>query len=319
MPFWQVESNEIIWPLRVVDASHRVSFPVLLYSVYRRCRTWLEHRCVLQGSMTVEAALVLPLFIFFFCNILGFLDMIRLQCVMFAAVRETGTAICEYAYFLDTAEVSVEDVDADNADMPDGISSLILSETYVRSRVMAYLGEDYLRESPIKGDSISFLQSGIMNGDDDVAIVADYLVEPFVPVMAPSSFAMQTRFVGHAWVGYGIEDNNRGGDNEDEEDPLVYITPTGTVYHISSDCTYLKPRIRQTNSSEIADKRSGDGSCYYPCESCRPRKTSGTLYYTTEGNRYHSSPSCSKLKRTIRTVHRSDVENERHVCSKCGG
>lgn len=303
MPFWQMEHENSIAPLRAQGASdRRVSPPAFL-----------------AGSMTIEAALVLPLFIFFFCNILGILDMIRLQCAVFAAVRETGTKLCEYAYFLETAEVAVDEAGVDMSDLPGGISSLILSETYVRSDVQSYLGTEYMEQSPLLGDSISFLQSSILNGDDLVSIVADYRVEPFIPIIAPESFGLQTRFVGHAWIGYGIansDDTDKGDVNED--DATVYITPSGTVYHLSEDCTYLKPRVQSISATSIDNQRSSNGSCYYPCESCRPGKT-GTVYYTPDGNRYHSSSSCNKIKRTIQSVHLSEIEGQRHACSKCGG
>lgn len=290
--------------LRAGVPDPRISLPALS----RECR----------ASMTVEAALVLPLFLYFFCNILFLLDIIRLQSVMLAAVRETGTKICEYAYFLDKGEALLTDAGIDLSGIPDGIASLLLSETYVRSEVGAYLGEEYLEESPLRGDSISYLESGLMNGNDLVQIVADYCVQPFVPFIAPDTFVMQTRFVGHAWTGYDLSGENGSGREEDADDPIVYITPAGEVYHTSADCTYLRPHVRQTTASEIADKRANDGSCYYACESCRPTKR-GTLYYTTDGNRYHSSAACSKIQHDIVEAHRSEVEGARRPCSKCAG
>lgn len=299
MPFRRADSSYVSSPLRALGYGQRVSPPAFL-----------------AGSMTVEAALVLPLFLFFFCNILGMLDIIRLQCVVFAAVRETGTRLCEYAYYLESAGASAEDAGIDLYDLPEGISSLVLSETYVRSSVQSYLGEEYMEQSPLLGDSISFLQSSILNGDDLISIVADYRVEPFVPIIAPSSFGLKTRFVGHAWTGYELPSNSDSG-NENEDDTIVYITPTGNVYHESAACTYLRPRVKSTSGADIVNERSSDGSCYYACEACHPTRI-GTVYYTTDGNRYHSSPSCSKIKRTIITVHLGEVSGSRHACSKCG-
>lgn len=289
----------------------------------RPLRAWGPHRRASlsaspKASMTVEAALVLPLFIYFFCNILGLLDIIRLQSVMLAAVRETGTKVCEYAYYIDKGSEYLSGAGIDLSGIPDGISSLVLSETYVRSEVTSYLGEKYLSESPVMGDSISFLQSSLMKGDDLVQITADYIVEPFVPFIAPESFMMQTRFVGHAWTGYDLSGSAENGEDAEEEDPTVYITPGGEVYHTSRDCTYLRPRVHQTTAREIGDLRANDGSRYYACESCHPGKV-GTLYYTPDGNRYHSSSSCSRLARDVVDVHLSEVHGTRRACSKCGG
>ena len=48
-----------------------------------------------QASMTVEAALVLPLFLFCIFNIIFLLDVIRLQSRVTAALQQTGDQICE--------------------------------------------------------------------------------------------------------------------------------------------------------------------------------------------------------------------------------
>lgn len=298
---WHADHWNTVRPLRAQGSGRRASWPP-----------------VLRGSMTVEAALVLPLFIYFFCNILGMLDIIRLQCAVFAAVRETGTKLCEYAYYLENTNANLEDAGIEAPSMSGGVSSLILSETYVRSDVQSYLGASYMEQSPLLGDSISFLQSSILNGDDLIQIVADYRVEPFVPIIAPASFGLQTRFVSHAWNGYEIVDVHDGKEEEDTEDPEVYITPSGSVYHTDADCTYLRPHVRQASGADIGDMRSSDGSCYYACESCHPTRL-GTVYYTPDGNRYHASADCNKIKRTIVTVHLSEVQGSRRACSKCAG
>ena len=56
-----------------------------------------ENIAVFPASMTVEAALVLPLFLFCIFNILFLLDAVRLQSRVAAALQPTGDQICEYA------------------------------------------------------------------------------------------------------------------------------------------------------------------------------------------------------------------------------
>ncbi|MBQ9612659.1 MAG: hypothetical protein IJV14_08745 [Lachnospiraceae bacterium] len=290
-------------------------------------------RAVLRGSMTVEAALVLPLFLFFFSNILFFFEMIRLQSNMLAALHETGTEISEYAYFYrygldDLKEVigsneASEDLGSSEAAVGSYGISLLMSEGYVRSRVNKILGTGYLDRTCLEGGSgaISYLRSGILAGEegkDLVKLVADYRVKPLIPMMAPSGFSLQSRYYGHAWVGYDLGAEDAPPDGDPGEETIVYITPTGTVYHRTRDCTYLKPSVRAVNASSLRGLRNDSGGKYYPCEACRPA-AAGIVYICSDGNRYHGSSTCRSLKRTILEVPLSSVEDHRRACSKCGG
>ena len=304
----------------------------------------------MRGSMTIEAALVLPLFLFFFANILFFFEMIRLESNMQAALYETGSRISEYAYFYrygaedlseileigggsnDTGE-GLQDTGGQEGGTRDstGISQLLmsygmsflLSETYVRENVSALLGREYLDHTCLEGGygGVSYLRSRILTAEDPdmVDLVADFRVRPLFAVMAPDGFSLQARYYAHAWVGYdlGAEEEDTGQEfSEDEE--IVYITPTGTVYHRSRDCTYLNPSVRSISAGELDSVRNESGGKYYPCEACRPSR-SGMVLITSDGNRFHNSMSCRSLKRTVIEVTLSAVEDTHRPCSRCGG
>ena len=297
----------------------------------------------LRASMTVEAALVLPIFIFFMAQLLYIFDMVRLQSRFLMALHETGTQMAEYAFYTEYAvsdvlsavvelggDDSLSALESELMEMVEEESvissltgygvSLLLSETYVSSSVTKYLGEEYLDNSCLSGGaaSVSYLQSQIMVSGDIIDLVADYRISPFLSWFGVDGFSMQSRYYGHAWTGYTIGDVSDGTeDEEDDETQMVYITPTGKVYHLSESCTYLKPSIQYIDASEVDQARNSSGARYYACETCKPVK-SGTLVITEDGNRYHSSASCSALKRTIITVPLSEVEGSMQSCSKCG-
>lgn len=289
---------------------------------------------VLRASMTLEAALVLPLFLLFFVCLFSIFDMIRLESTMMAALHEAGTAASEYAYYLRYAKADLtgrplDFAKADAAETGSGISGQSLakealeffaSESAVRGMVVNYLGEDYLENSVLAdgGRSISYLQTELLTADDHIDLVADYRVEPFgASIFGLSRTGLQARYYGHAFTGYALGDGS-GDGQADENVEIVFITPSGTVYHRDRNCRYLHIDSYPVSAGSVPGARNQGGAKYYPCERCHPALT-GTLYITTDGNRYHASQDCSSLKRTVLEVPLSEVQDTRRPCSKCGG
>ena len=100
----------------------------------------------------------------------------------------------------------------------------------------------------------------------------------------------------------------------------VYITRTGTVYHIDKNCTYIQRMIKEVPFSQIQNHRNRSGAKYYRCKSCIRGNVSGiqNVYITENGNRYHASRNCNQLEHSAIGVDISEVGN-RTKCRKCGG
>ena len=116
------------------------------------------------------------------------------------------------------------------------------------------------------------------------------------------------------WTGY-VKTYEAGiGDNE-----LVYVTETGIVYHRNYQCTYLEPSVRSVAKTQLGELRNSSGGIYHLCERCGWMPgNDGNCYVTDYGDRYHTSLSCSGLKRKVYTVPLSEVKGK-GACSKCGG
>ena len=98
---------------------------------------------------------------------------------------------------------------------------------------------------------------------------------------------------------------------------MVFITASGTVYHLNRNCTYLNPSVEAVSAEEVTGLRNQSGGRYYACESCGKAGVQGQVYITQYGDSYHSRIHCSGLKRTIYTVPLSQTDG-RGRCSKCG-
>ncbi len=133
----------------------------------------------------------------------------------------------------------------------------------------------------------------------------------------PSAFnTSDIRCIGAARAWTGRDEQSASGDGL-ESYTYVYVTESGSVYHISSTCTHINLSIHSASVSEISELRNESGGRYTACEICiEDENVSGSVYITNEGNRYHDSLSCSGLKRTVRMVEISKVNGLR-LCSRC--
>ncbi len=265
----------------------------------------------LTASITVEASIALPLFIFFFVNIMTMFNILKMQCDIEAALHQTGNEVALYAYDERCAEglVGLED---------SGIETLTgaLSVFYIKSQVENYLGDE-IDKSCVTGGAagLSYINSRVMTGNDIIDIVVDYKVHPLISMIGFKDFPVESRYYGHAWTGYDI--SGAGEVNQDEEE-MVYITEYGEVYHRDINCKHLKLNVRTIAYEALSSARNNDGAKYYPCEYCGNGIAGGNVFITDYGNRYHSSVNCAGLKRKIYTIPISEV-NGRPPCSACGG
>lgn len=267
-------------------------------------------RKVCQGSMTVEAAVVLPVFLFFFLNILWIMEIYRLHSTLLSALRETGRELSVYAYAYDKIVQEEEDT---------GLEALIenaaFSYLYVKERVEEQAGVDYLDASPLVGGSqgISYLDSSILQQDDIIDLTASYAVSSFIGIAGFRPALCYSRYYGRAWTGYDVE----GKNGEEEQIEYVYVTENAQVYHLERSCSHIRLSIGETTLEEAEKSRNVYGEKYTPCEMC-VKDGRGSLYITSTGNRYHQSVACSGLKRTIMTMPRSEAEKKYKMCSRCG-
>lgn len=263
----------------------------------------------LTASMTLEASIALPLFLFFFANILMLFNIIKIQCDVEAALHQTGSEMMLLAFDEKSAE---EVVGVENSALSTAVGAV--STLYAKNNVENYLGEE-LKKGIVSGGELSFLSSQILLGNDYIDIVAAYKVKPMIPIVGFREFPVEGRFFGHAWTGYDLEG---GGYKEASEEEMVYVTEHGEVYHRDINCKYLKTSTKSISYNELGKSRNNDGSKYYPCEYCGQQVHGGNVFITDYGNRYHSKVDCPGLKRKIYTIPISEVGG-RHSCSGCGG
>ena len=244
----------------------------------------------------METALVLPVFLFLFINIISIFEIIYIHTVLDTALNEAGKEISSYAPMIDAYE------------------NVLLSEIYVKERVIQIAGRDRINDSIIVGgvNGIVLWRSQIKEQNDIIDLVMTYRVEPWLPVFNIGEMVLINRCYIKAYTGYEITDYTSG-------EQRYYIADTGEVYHLYRSCTHLQLSISAISSEKLETARNDNGGKYSPCEICYEEEYSQNVYYiTTQGDRYHTSVACTGLKRTIYVVTESGIGNM-PICSRCAG
>lgn len=240
-----------------------------------------------SASMTVEAALVLPIFLFAMITIAYLGQMIKCQDeIQWALTRVAREASAEYGA---------------------GQSSLYKSRSYYQMQINRYIKHT--------GISISLLESRILTENDEIDLIASYKIQSPFPAVPVAACRFRQRVHTRAFTGVGRRDGGR-----EKADCVVYVTETGRVYHRRRECTYLKLSISQIKYQDVGSMRNEGGGRYKPCERCcRDRKlfAQTSIWIANYGDRFHTSRSCSGIKRSIREIPISEV-GKRTPCSKCG-
>lgn len=258
-----------------------------------------------EGSMTVEASVILPLLLCFFLNLGCALELIRLHGNLEFALCEIGNRMSVYGCEL----ISDED---DGSELKD----IAFSYVYVKNELVKYLGEQYLEEAPISqgASGLKFWESEIFTGEDCFEMIVTYEVAPFSGLAGFRPFRMANRYYGHLWNGYHIPGTDAGDENSD----VVYVTPNGEVYHVDRNCSHLSLSVRAVSLQEAYTSRNEQGEHYVPCTRCKEDGMREKVYITKEGNSIHYRKDCPGLKRTVYAVAAENAGKYR-ACSRCAG
>lgn len=242
-----------------------------------------------RGSVTVEAALAVPLF---FLAVLALFYMVEVM-----SIRTSIRSGMQYA-----AKNAAEEAYLKPVIMPGSLEADIVTA----------IGADRLERSiVVNGTGGIHCQESRMSASTGILeLRVKYQVKLPLPVFAVPPVDMEESLRMKGWNGYA-----RSGF-QGQDDDTVYVTETGMVYHRDYHCSYLELSIRMVNSAEIDGLRNESQGKYHPCELCVHGASASHAYITDYGDRYHNSLGCSGLKRTIYAIPLSEAVGK-GACSKC--
>lgn len=246
-----------------------------------------------KAGMTIEAAFVVPMFMFFFFHLMSSVEMIRLHGKLTLAMWDAGKQLTVYGALTETADLDVPDI---------GVSYL-----FVKNRTEYLLGKDYLDTSPLTygRTGLNFVASEY--DEDVVDIDLTYQVTPQITIFPFGYMRMGNRFLGKTWTGFDVTG---------EVPKYVYVTLYGEVWHAVPNCTYIKIDVYAAAVGNIENLRNKNGGRYTLCELCEEEEPGDVVFYTPQGERYHNRKDCSALIRYVRAIEwKSNIPYR--PCSKC--
>lgn len=248
-----------------------------------------------RASLSVEAAVVLPIVVCFTVFVMIFFRILAIEWGVHIASVDVARKMA-----------IVGNVSSDN----ENIVQTGIGTAGLVAMVQAQTIADDVPVKFIVGDNIGINLMESEVSDMDIDIRAKYLINAPTNMFGLKLFNVSQRTKVRRWVGY---DPHEGEDDEE----YVFVTEHGVAYHSTLNCVYLNPSISAVSHLQIEEARNASGGKYYECENCGG---SAAIYYITEyGTAYHTTVTCQAFSRSIRreTIEKAIGEGY-HSCSKCG-
>ena len=245
----------------------------------------MKARTCKRASLTIEAALILPMFM------TGLLTLVSVLFMWLVSQRIQASLL------LTSEELAMK--------LADG-STIPLSE--VEKEIAGSIPAEDLKYIENGTDGIDMSGSNIDDGEY-IELVLNCNLVPLTNRFGLIHVPCRRRCFAHKWVGY----DKPYFPNEQ----YVYVTEDSEVYHLDRECSHINLSVRATTAGEVTSHRNSSGGRYRPCEICHSSLADGTLYIADDGDRYHNSISCRGLKRTVRAIRISEI-GDRRPCSRCG-
>lgn len=253
-----------------------------------------------RASLTVECAVILPLFFFAIVMLTGLLDLYRTATMIQSTLCESAKELGMYAYCQEGDTQS-----------PMGTVKNTVCQIYAKKRVKEKLADENFMGIISGVNGINLAQSSYENGM--ITLKASFFYQSPFTLFRTFPVRIQVQGQARAWIGYTLREEV----SQDEE--MVYVTDWESVYHTNASCSHLKLSVQGISYSETEQKKNVYGEKYHACERCLEiGEKPITVYITPTGNRYHKDKECGGLTRHVKLVKKSQVKHL-HVCERCGG
>lgn len=266
-----------------------------------------------RASYTIEAAVILPLFITLMIFGMYIFRMLQVQSGVQQSIDAASRRMAVTLGNMSNEGESDKDVDTASQD-----STVIgeLSEAGLLIATISLAGVEIAEHNvPIEYidggvGGFDFLESSVEGNYIDLRVSYDMTFP--IGLLGDYTYEITQRARCRKWVGYDKAENTTDAR-------YVYITDKGEAYHMNYMCTYLNPSVHRVSKEELKSARNKSGGIYYQCHRCKSQKQEGFFYITDYGTAWHKDINCTEIKHNIRKVLYEEVKDTMRPCSKCTG
>lgn len=287
--------------------------------------TFLSTLFVGKGSLTIEAAIVMPVMLLGMITLIYFILIINFQNLLNQNLINTAQDISRYSYTAERIEKILKNntiSDGEKIDISHKLSDLSVSESLIKGGLTGTYALNKVLDDNIKKmaknlgidneqTGLSMMKSNLSE-QENVDLVISYTVK--IPMISNSIYKMSfiNRCYFRNYIGESIDVKSKS------QAKTVYITQNGSVYHINKNCTHIDLSVFSVSFSSIPSLRNKGGSKYKRCEKCVKYEMKGTesVIVTTNGDKYHIDNNCSGITRNIISLDINQIGN-RKLCKRC--
>lgn len=271
-----------------------------------------------KGSITLEAAIALPLFLLVSLTIIYIINVMYLQLSLQIALEETARNISKTAYisseFYSLATEQQRDSLEENPSLIENIGASIISIPYIQN---CFLDEDtkkILENSSVENGSngLSFSLTSVDMSTNIVDIVVTYKVT--IPFISGDlfSFNLSNRCYMQIYMGKDME------REQADTSFYVYFTSYGKVYHTNKYCMYLLNYTKAIRYRDflLQDALNNCLLCSSHVTTEQLYKDNPIIYITSDEYTYHTTLDCQSFTKDVFRIKRTSLEED-ELCEEC--
>lgn len=305
MPFSMKRSIE--WTLQVQTRINR-HFHRVTYLISQHVK-----KAFLPASLTLEAALVLPLFLFAAVLLMLPMKILSTDRRIQAGLEAAGEDLSRFAYLQNALERGDVEALKGAGEVLEAAGGLIDAAAliYVQNRI-----EEHVDTGQVRG--LHLWNSNMDEEKERIALVAEYEIALPFPVLGLGSIKRTAKSVRRRWIGREGEADAGSRTEEESDNRIVYVGRNGNRYHLSRSCHYLANTLTAVSVEAAKEQKNSKGERYHACAVCAAAVKAGdTVYIMPSGTSYHADRGCRSIVAYARAVRLGEVKHL-GACSYCG-
>lgn len=271
-----------------------------------------------KASLTLEAAISIPLFFFGLLSLICITNIIYIQLSLQIALEETIRDISRESYisteFYSLSSDEQNDAIDKNASITENIGATLISVSYIKKQfftddIINLIDNSYIKEGY---NGVSFALSSVDLNTNTLDIVINYKYSiPFIPSNL-LTFNLSNHCYTKIYMGQDMDKKQK------ETYYYVYFATTSKVFHTNKYCQYLL-----NYSKAIRYREANNYLAFSCCAFCARQEniiniyeTNPVIYLTSQEITYHLSLDCQTYTKDI---FRNKVSNldDIDICEKC--